>query len=133
MSSRTTRLIFTKLVNEPWFIDASHRLRDREGDAAYTITAVTEAWLEKRVGTRPEQCDRVEGITLSSAAVYRDGTMVGGIAEADPDAEPPAGSGYKLLVSVVITATDEYGGGQAGMVLEADMTIAANAVTAPAT
>lgn len=73
MTSRTTRLIFTKLVNEPWFIDAAHRLRDREGNVAYTITAVTEAWLEKRVRTRPEEWARVQGLTLSSLAIYRAG------------------------------------------------------------
>lgn len=130
MSSRQHRITFSKLVNEPWFIDASHRLRDLDNAAAYTITDVEEAWLERRVGAK--QRARVDGIQLSALGIYRDGTMVGGLLNKDPDADPPAGNDYYLLVPVAIKASEEYGGDEAGIVLEVDVTIAANWKTAPA-
>lgn len=129
---RSMRLVFTKLADEPWFIDAAAKLRDLDNDAAYTITSVVDAWLEKRATTNPETWEAVTGLTIANEAIYRSGTMVGGTLTADEDADPPAGSNYRLIVECVITATAEYGGGNAGMVLEADVAITPNATTAPA-
>ena len=57
--------------------------------------------------------------------------MVGGVADQDEDAAPPAGKNYRLFVRVQITATAEYGGGQVEKVLMADVTIMPSATTAP--
>lgn len=129
--ARPQRLVFTKLADEPWFIDGAAKLRDLDNDVAYTITSIVDSWLEKRVTTNPETWEAVAGVTLANEAIYRSGTMVGGTLTADEDADPAAGSDYRLLVEVVITATAEYGAGTAGMVLEADVTITPNATTAP--
>lgn len=133
---RDARLTFTKLADEPWFLDAARELRDLDNDVAYTITAVTtpatDVWLEKRVSKTPETWEAVAGITFDNVAIYRSGTMVGGTVDADLDAAPPAGSDYRLFVRCEITATAEYGAGVTGKVLWADVTILPSAVTAPA-
>lgn len=127
------RITFTKLVDEPWFIDGAHKLRDLDNAAGYTITEIVDVWMERRVTTKPtETWELVDGLTFANRAIYRSGTMPGGTLTADPDAEPGAGIEYRLFVEVVITATAEYGGGEAGMILEADVTISPNATTAPA-
>ena len=55
MIATNHRIVFTKLADEPWFIDAAHELRDVDNDVAYTITSIADAsddvWLEKRVQT----------------------------------------------------------------------------------
>lgn len=129
---RPRRLVFTKLANEPWFVDAAQKLRDLDNDAGYTITSIVDVWMEQRTQTGPEKWAVVEGLTFANEAIYRSGTMVGGTLTKDADADPGAGDNYRVLVEVVITATAEYGGGAAGTVLSFDCTIEPNATTAPA-
>lgn len=130
--SRKRRLTFTKLVDEDFYIDASHKLRDLDNDASHTITSITTAWMEKRVSTNPETWAEVDGLEFSSLQILRSGTMVGGIVDKDADTDPAPGDGYRVMVECEKTATAEYGGQASGVLLSFDCTIDYNATTAPA-
>lgn len=135
MASSATH-VATKLVEEPWFVEGRYIL-SRDGVQVATIIEIEEVRLERRTSTDPETWEVVfEDDDFSSLQVLDDGaytdTIAAGILEADPDDDPPPGSGYMLIVVCRITFTAAYGGHTCGKVFRRPWKIPASALTAPA-
>lgn len=126
----------TKLVDETWFIEGRYIL-SRDGVQVATVDEIEETWLERRTATDPETWEEVFGDSdFSSVQKITDGaytdSMLGGILAADPDDDPPPGSGYMIFVKCRITFTAPYGGHTCGKVFRRRWKIPASALTAPA-
>jgi hypothetical protein len=126
----------TKLVDEQWFVEG-WAILSRDGVQVATIDEIVETWMERRTATDPETWEEVFGDEdFSSEQVLNDGdytdSMLGGILDADPDDDPPPGSGYMLYVNCRITFTAAYGAHTCGKVFRRPWRIPASALTAPA-
>lgn len=126
----------TKLVDETWFIDGRHIL-SRDGVQVASVLEVVDTWLERRTADDPEAWEIVfDAASFSSLQSIDDGafedSIVGGILEADPDDDPPPGSGYMLYARCRIQFTAAYGSHTCGKVFRRPWRIPASALTAPA-
>lgn len=127
---------FTKLVDEPWFIECRKNLV-RNGVQVATITSLNTARIERRVGTNPTETWEIvfEGSDLTSLQILDDGdhtdSMIAGILNADRDTDPPPGSDYMIVCECTIQFTAEFGRGEAGRVFRRRARIVPGAVTAP--
>lgn len=131
--------VFTKLKDEPFFIQCSDRLTQPDGTQAATITSIDTQRLEKRQTEDPETWSEVvaEG-GFSSMQILDDpksgftDDMIGGLLTADRDDDPADGEGYRIIIECTVTFVAALGGASTGMVFRRDARIAAGSVTAPA-
>jgi len=134
--SRTAHT-FTKLVDEPFFIQCADLLKAPDGSQVATITSVDTIRLELRETKTPETWSvAVAAGGFSSLQVLDDGgftdAMIAGLMTADRDATPAPGEDYMLVAECTITFGAEFGGGAAGKVFRRPARIVAGSVTAPA-
>ena len=136
--SRSAVHTFTKLVGEPFFISCADNLRDpSSGVQVGTITSIDTVRLERRVTADPETWEEAVAFAgFSSLQVLDDGSftdaMIGGILDADRDADPAPGDHYMLVAECTVTMEAAYGGGVVERVFRRPARIAYGSVTAPA-
>lgn len=133
--SRDSIHTFTKLVDEPFFLECGKLLTHR-GVQVATILTVDRVRIERMTRSKPERweiafdSDPDEGQpTITDVQVLDDGAMVAGILEADPDDSPPPGKDYMILAECTIQMTQEYGGATVGRVFRRRAQIPASALT----
>lgn len=134
--ARQTVITFTKLVDEPFFIECTDNLRTRSGAQAGRITSIDTIRLEKRESTDPEEWSVAVAVGgFGSLQVHDDGsfidTIIGGILTADRDASPAPGEGYMLVAECTVTLEAGLGGGTVERVFRCPARIAATQITAP--
>lgn len=129
---------FTKLVDEPFFIQCEDRLKQPDGTQAATITSIDTQRLEQRDSSDPETWSEAVASTgfsnmqiLGDADGFDNADMVAGVLTADRDDVPPDGDGYMVVVECTVTLVAALGGGSHGMVFRRPARIVAGLVTAP--
>lgn len=137
--ARSSVHTFTKLKNEPFFVQCAANLTQPDGTQAGTITSIDTIRLEKRVGNKPETwSEAVASSGFSDLQILTDPSsslssdMIAGVLTADRDADPEDGDGYMIVAECTVTLVAGLGGGSVGMVFRRPARIAAGSITAPA-
>lgn len=138
-TDRSSVHTFTKLKDEPFFIQCGDRLKQPDGTQAATITSIDTQRLENKTSDDPvEWSEAVPSTGFSSMQILGDPSgfdnadMIGGILDADRDDVPADGDGYMIVVECTVTLVAALGGGSHGMVFRRPARIVAGSVTAPA-
>lgn len=137
MPPRSTVHTFTKLVDEPFFIQCADNLKTPAGAQAGHITSIDTIRLEKRTQDSPEQWEvAVAAGGFSSLQTHDDGsfvdTIIAGIMTADRDAAPAPGDKYMIVAECTVTLEAALGGGVVEKVFRRPARIVHGSVTAPA-
>lgn len=136
--ARQAVLTFTKLKDEPFFIQCAESLRGPRNNPiqAATITSIDTIRLERQVSVALDTWEEAVAYAgFANLQVLDDGTftdaMIAGTVTADRDASPAPGEAYRIVAECTIEFVAAFGSSSTGKVFRAPARIVAGSITAP--
>lgn len=137
--ARQAVLTFTKLKNEPFFVQCAESLRGPSNNPiqAATITSIDTIRLERQTSVSLDTWEEAVAVSgFGNLQILDDGTftdaMIAGTLTADRDASPAPGEAYRIVAECTIQFVVAFGSASTGKVFRAPARVVSGSITAPA-